>query len=379
INNTRVAYDEDFTCLKTNDEKFFIHSKKLGIPTEPLDLNEVEKKVYMKDYLYLLVSLFDYPWIWNDNHYAIDSKSENYIFANVSDKLDSSAEVKTNEQSEPSKITPKQNLSNCQLDKGSIIWKIKIEGLDNPKFKTLDKDTIEFIDEISKEKFKTLDKDTMEFIDEKTKENRKTIYKTSIKNYIKKFDLESDEALIEDFIKRLIIIDKESKKEKDYKEKKIINLDINERMTKLEEETIKFEEEVHKNWKNKIEKLMREFTIRMTKIKKLAKDNFQINIAENELRVEKDLIRLFGADKYLRDAKVKKNKYIKIFAFKSLKNNDIFILTEIGIFIFHLIDDNKNLISLNYYHIHLYESDIFIGDENRTSDYDELIYGWMAY
>ncbi|CAI2201951.1 20087_t:CDS:2, partial [Funneliformis geosporum] len=151
INNTRVAYDEDFTCLKTNDEKFFIHSKKLGIPTEPLDLNEVEKKVYMKDYLYLLVSLFDYPWIWNDNHYAIDSKSENYIFANVSDKLDSSAEVKTNEQSEPSKITPKQNLSNCQLDKGSIIWKIKIEGLDNPKFKTLDKDTIEFIDEISKE------------------------------------------------------------------------------------------------------------------------------------------------------------------------------------------------------------------------------------
>ncbi|CAI2194832.1 8315_t:CDS:2, partial [Funneliformis geosporum] len=249
--------------------------------------------------------------------------------------------------------------------------------------------TIEFIDEISKEKFKTLDKDTIEFIDEKTKVNRKTIYKKSIKNYIKKFDLESDEALIEDFIKRLIIIDKESIKEKDYKEKKIINLDI-----KLEEETIKFEEEFHKNyknWKNKIEKLMREFTIRITKIKKLAKDNFQIYIAENELRVEKDLIRLFGADKYLRDSKVKKTKDIKIFDLKSLKNNDIFILTEIGIFIFHLIDDNKNLISLNYYHIHSYESDIFIGeickmpgypkvdDKNRKSDYDELIYGWMAY
>ncbi|CAI2190152.1 9371_t:CDS:2, partial [Funneliformis geosporum] len=372
---------------------------------------------YMKDHRYLLFSLFDHDhlWVWKSDHYAIDS---NYRFANLVNELDSSAEEKKKELLKLSELTPNQkdNLKECQLDKGSIIWKIKIEGLDNMKFKTPNNDTINFIDEIYT-------------IYSKAKENndeiRKTSYITTFKNYIKKVELEADEALIKGFIERLIIIDEESKEERDCKEKNIklninewltkheeetIKLDINKRLTIFEEEIFKLdlksdealpkdlkervEKEVHKNWKRKIAKLMKDFTIRITKFKNLAKDsdNFQINIdiVENKLQCKKDLIRLFGADKFLSNAKDQKDKYVDIgiLALNSL-NNDIIILTEIGIFIFHF--DVKNLIFLNYYHIHLYESDLFIenirktpgypkvDDKDRTSDYDELIYGWMAY
>ncbi|CAI2171014.1 13084_t:CDS:2 [Funneliformis geosporum] len=158
---------------------------------------------------------------------------------------------------------------------------------------------------------------------------------------------------------------------KDCQLDKAFTKDLIERLTKIKEETD------HKIWKNKIEKLMKKLAIRIDKIENLAEDssNFQIMIAKGKLYIKEDLLQLLGSDKsssdkdkYLRDA----NKYlrdginfskdidnkdegdegIEIIARKSLNNNNIVMLTEIGIFIFHLIDDK---IFLRYYH-NMYKS-----------------------
>src|SRR6266498_909024 len=134
-------------------------------------------------------------------------------------------------------------------------------------------------------------------------------------------------------------------------------IDFVKRITNIEES-----EKDHNKWKNKIEELRKDFTNRIIKIEEFAKDpdKFKIKIGKKHLQIDDDLMRLFGADEYsrlfrndvYRDDLNQDKKDIKILAGKLLNNNNIVILTEIGIFIFHL---NKDLwlISLSYFH-HMY-------------------------
>src|SRR6266498_772898 len=116
------------------------------------------------------------------------------------------------------------------------------------------------------------------------------------------------------------------------------------------------------------ELLYYDFISRITKIEKLAKvpNIFRIKIGKDKLEMDEDLFRLFCADENLI-----RLDGIDILAGKVLNNNDIAMLTRIGIFIFHLSRD-FGLMSLNYfYYIHNLEESI--------SKYDELIYGWVSY
>jgi len=103
---------------------------------------------------------------------------------------------------------------------------------------------------------------------------------------------------------------------------------------------------------------------------------------------------------------INENKYIDILASKLLNRNDsvgdIVILTNIGIFLFHLnvwlnscLNENERLISLNhFYYMHHPKQSIeniskMIGypkvntndgkDTSNTIKYDEFIYGWVSY
>ncbi|CAG8747867.1 10007_t:CDS:2, partial [Funneliformis caledonium] len=302
IEDIRISNDQDYTCLKMDDEKIIIHSDKLGI-SKSLDLNDEQLKSFMIHHQHLSYFLFDDRLIWNPDIKGYNIESEIYKFVNV-DKfhLVSSAVLKKEEPielDELSELSQEQiDLFNkYELDKGSIIWKIKIEGLENQKFKideALNIDTENFIEKISDIKIKKNENDV---------ESRIKIYKNSIKDYIIKMksiiklDIKSDEALTLDFIELLTKIEKE---EKD-----------------------------HKKWKSRIEKLTKEFTKRITKVKNLAESSYNINIEENYLSFSKDFIRLFGAEKYLSHANKsrktddKKVQKIKFLAHKSINKNNI--------------------------------------------------------
>ncbi len=123
-------------------------------------------------------------------------------------------------------------------------------------------------------------------------------------------------------------------------------------------------------------------------VRELAKDpynpkNFKIKIERDHLTVDRNLIHLFiDRYRYLRLIKNKPNIQIKIFASKSLNDNEIVTLTEIDIFIFHLNKDNKDkkLISLNYfYYIQNLEESIrkineYLKVNKKVFSYNELIY-----
>ncbi|CAG8481951.1 5791_t:CDS:2 [Funneliformis mosseae] len=351
IEDIRISNDQDYTCLKMDDEKIIIHSDKLGI-SKSLDLNDEQLKSFMIHHQHLSYFLFDHRLIWNPDTKGYNIESEIYKFVNLEhvDKfhLESSAVLKKEELIELDELSQEQiDLFNkYELDKDSIIWKIKIEGLENQKFKideALNIDTENFIEMISDIKKNEND------VESRIKKYKNTIKEYIIKmNSIIKLDIKSDEALTLDFIELITKIEKE---EKD-----------------------------HKKWKSRIEKLTKEFTKRITKVKNLAESSYNINIEENYLSFSKDFIRLFGAEKYLRHAdksrKVddKKVQNIKFLAHKSINKNNIVILTEAGIFIFQLIND-ENLVSLSYYHMYKFNIYENIGDDDNV----KLIRGWVSY
>ncbi|POG58229.1 hypothetical protein GLOIN_2v1732549, partial [Rhizophagus irregularis DAOM 181602=DAOM 197198] len=152
-------------------------------------------------------------------------------------------------------------------------------------------------------------------------------------------------------------------------------------------------------------KLKPNFINRVTKVKKLGKDpnNLEIRIDEN-LVTTKDLIRLFCSDSDLNrittsiysddsDSKI----YLNILAYDELLNsNEIVILTNIGIFIFHLnlklnksLSLNEKLISLKHFyyiyqpeqsikslcHVHYFHTTNYL-DRNIIGYYG---YGWRSY
>ncbi len=101
------------------------------------------------------------------------------------------------------------------------------------------------------------------------------------------------------------------------------------------------------------------------------------------------LIHLFIADKYRYLLLIKNKQDIKIFASKLLNNNDIALLTSIGIFIFHVNSsfnqNNQRSITLNYfYYIQNSEESItkineYLKVDKKVINNDELIYGWVSY
>ncbi len=109
--------------------------------------------------------------------------------------------------------------------------------------------------------------------------------------------------------------------------------DIVERITKIEE----LEKDSNK-WKIKIEELKKEFIERINKIEELSKNpnKWEIEIEKEKLRVDKDLIRLICTEV----EGTAYNGVLDVITSKISNNNDIIVLTSIGIFIFHL---NKNM------------------------------------
>ncbi len=273
-----------------------------------------------------------------------DSESKNYIFVIVEGyvwkfKFDqSSLEILkdnnfgyNNYEDEHLNFTKLSNLQDVlgeyQLEKDSIIGKIKIEELEKQKFK---------FDEIAENQINVKE------IEESVRE--------LINNILANDPNKTIEEPVIDFVKRITNIEESENNHREWK-------------TKIEKITkIKKEEKDHNKWKNKIEELRKDFTNRIIKIEEFAKDpdKFKIKIGKKHLQIDDDLIRLFGADEYsrlfrndvYRDDLNQDKKDIKILAGKLLNNNNIVILTEIGIFIFHL---NKDLwlISLSYFH-HMY-------------------------
>ena len=138
--------------------------------------------------------------------------------------------------------------------------------------------------------------------------------------------------------------------------------DFIKRLTKIEES-----EKDHTNLGYKIEELGKEFAMRITKIGRLPKIPLTIDIVdEGYLQFSsEDLGHLF--------CRVRK-VYIPILAGKLINNNDIVILTNFGIFIFHLTKSLK-LISLDYFY---YISDVEKIYKKDVINYD-LIYGWVSY
>ncbi len=208
-------------------------------------------------------------------------------------------------------------LGEYQLEKGSIIWKIQITELDDEEFKRniikeeIEKPINDFIDQIINVK-----------VNEEDPNKRIIVIEKLVQDLIKKMERTKIEELSKDFIKRIIQIEE---------------LDNG-----------------HHEWKFKIKELCKDFTKQMTKIEELAKDpdNLKIEIIEKKLQVNKDLIRLFSADRFLHLIRNEDKDDINILAGKLLNSNDIVILTDIGIFIFHLNEgvEYVKLITLNYFH-----------------------------
>ncbi|CAG8483535.1 3153_t:CDS:2 [Funneliformis caledonium] len=337
---------------------------------------------FMNHHHCLLLSLFDYPLIWNSKtkchevcfkknnqlnkldfklpNLFYDSVSKNYRFVIVDGHIQ---RIEYNGKTSES-FNQQDDILVYQLDKGSIIWKIKIDGLEKQKFKiedTLNKEMdIDIIEDIQNF-IKTLS-DIKQ--NSNNLESRIDKYKNPIEEFIKmksmtKLDIKISQALLNDFIERLTIIE---------------------------------EDKDHGKWKNKIGELMKDFTKRINKIMELTKDpnQFKIKITKTYLEVNEDLIRLFGADKYLRDKDCNDEdiENIKISAYKILKNKEIALLTEIGIVIFHLNIDESS-ISLDYFY-YTYQPEKIIEnicklpgypkvDKMCRKDNDELIYGWVSY
>ncbi|CAG8466075.1 467_t:CDS:10 [Funneliformis caledonium] len=340
----RISNNENYTCMKINDEKIFIHSNKHEFSTMSLDLKNEEKlKHYMKHHRNLLFPLFDHPLIWKPNNkcYAIDSQSKNYRFLNVDDNelnLDSLVVLKVKNDDkdhlEFSYFSYQQDiLGEYQLDIGSILWKIKKDELGIQTF-IIEENLNKLMEEDAKKFIEML-------LEIKTNVNflgsRIDKYKIPIKEFIKmksmtKLDIKISQALEKNFIERLTIID---------------------------------EEKDHDKWKNKIGELMKDFNKRINKIIELKKDpnQFKIIITKTFLKVNEDLIRLFGTDKYL------DRNGLEILVYKILKNNEIALLTNIGIFIFHLNNEEK-LISLDYFY--LMEPEPIIKIISKINGYPEV-------
>ena len=228
----------------------------------------------------------------------------------------------------------------------------------------------------------------------KVKELEEELYKLAIKhndikeimrieNYIENINDVKIKELVKDFIERITKIEDNDSDPLDNLVKDFIIKDIE--MDKIEEELkkdfikriIKIEEleKDHNKWKINIERLWKDFTKRINKIQKLAEDPndsnkfeiFKIDINNNnQLHVNEDLIRLFCTD---RDRLSEERNYLKILAGKLLNNNEFVILTNIGVFIFHLYE-NVRLISLKYF---------YYVPISKIDDFDELIYGWVSY
>ncbi len=147
--------------------------------------------------------------------------------------------------------------------------------------------------------------------------------------------------------------------------------------------------------KKKIEDLEKDFIKRVEKIEELAQDSekLKIKITDDNLQVKKELSRLICG---------RNEKKLDIIACKLL-NNDLAMLTNIGIFIFHLnksgklIPNNQNVcpIVLDYFY-HTYDPEESIKKINKRIgylkvdkkdkdvrkddiNYDELIYGWVSH
>ncbi|CAG8649719.1 16893_t:CDS:2 [Funneliformis mosseae] len=324
--------------MKINDEKIFIHLNKHGFSATSLDLKNEEKlKHYMKHHQNLLFPLFDHLLIWklNNKCYAIDSQSKNYRFLNVDDNelnLDLLVVLKVKNDDkdlEFSYFSYQQDiLGEYQLNIGSIIWKIEKDELGIQ--------TIIIEENLNK----LMEEDVKEFI--------KMLFEIKINvNYL--------ESRIDKY-KNLI------------------------------KEFIKMKKEDYDKWKNKIRELMKDLNKRITTIKELAKKNkFIIKIKEKYLHVNVDLIRLLGADKYLRDQLDQFKIDIKFYACKSLYNNDIALQTEIGIFIFHLNNDEGSIFLNYFYYTYLKGT---IENISNITGYPEVdgkdkyyvfVSGWVSY
>ncbi|CAG8554329.1 7583_t:CDS:2 [Funneliformis mosseae] len=330
---------------------------------------------FMNHHHCLLLSLFDYPLIWNSktkcheecfkknnqlnkldfelSSLPYDSESKNYRFVIINGHIQR-IEYKSSEL-----FYQQDDFSEAyKLDKGSVIWKIKIEGLEKQKFKieeTLNKEMDIYIIEYTKKFIQAIS-------DIKKTENNLKSRIDKFEEFIKMKSLTNlgikiSKSLAKDFIERLTIIEEE----KDYS-----------------------------NWNNKIGKLMKDFTKRINKIMELTDPNqFKIKITKTHVHVNKGLIHLFGADKYLRDEDY--NGLINILAYKLLKNKEIALITKIGFFIFHLNNDEGSIF-LNYFY-HMYQPEKVIENISKLpgypkvdkmyrkdiSDNDELIYGWISY
>ncbi|CAI2190288.1 18119_t:CDS:2, partial [Funneliformis geosporum] len=374
----RISYNKELTCLKMNDDKIIIHSNKLGFSTTSIDLNNDKLLCdFMNHHHCLLLSLFDYPLIWNSKTKShevcfkknnqlnkielpskfYDSESKNYRYVIVDGhvrRIEFNAELSNQQDG---------FLRKYKLDKGSIIWKIKIEGIQ--KFK---------IEENLNNKDIITDDSYMRM-------NKFKNYAESFIKYIKKIKLDNDLVKLKKFAKNFV-------DETWITETEEVYLNFIKWIINFEDKEID-----HSKWKNKIGELMKGFIKRITKIEKLTKDSdkFTIKITENYLHINEDLIHLFGADRYLRDGDNKEGQNslqdIKKFACKSLNDNNIIILTEIGIFVFKL-NNSEKLISLNYFY-HMYQPEQIIEniskmpgypkDDKDSSGYDELINGWVSF
>jgi len=263
----------------------------------------------------------------------------------------------------------------------NMINKIKLEEEDSCKRMIKIKKSVEdFIEKIEITKVKELEEE----LDKLAKDI--ITYKNIIINYenfIKNMGITDVKIkeLVKDFIERVNKIEDDDSNQLDNILKDFIK---DKEMDKIEEELkkdfikriIKIEEleKDHNKWKSNIGKLWKDFTKRINKIQKLAEDPkgpnkfkiFKIDINNNHLLVNEDLIRLFCTD---RDRLSEKSDNLNILAGKLLNSNEFVIITNIGIFIFHL-NENVRLISLKYF---------YYVPISKIDDFHELIYGWVSY
>ena len=213
--------------------------------------------------------------------------------------------------------SPNHQLKEYQLEKTSIPWKIRIKQKHQ---------TIKAKENLNKESM--IKNHTKDFITKATP-IRKEDHRTA-----------EIEKLVKDFING---IGKDLAKDGTVKD---LTNDIGEDLPKERIDEIERFKNDHTKYESKIKELGKDFINRVMKVEELAKDpnKFKIEIKKNHLQIDKDLILLFGADGGFHFITNEEKYVIKILTILTI-NDDLVMLTEIGIFNFHLT--NKDVISLN--------------------------------